>query len=273
MRTAPRLGVELVALGRRDCDVLSPTRVAQVFVDIEPDVIINCAAWTAVDTAEDFHHESWRVNAVGPAVVADAAVRSLESALVIQMSTDYVFSGHQAHGQPLAEGTPTDPLSTYGRSKLAGENAVRAIAQNRSLVVRTSWLYGRADDDFVGRVRRLALSGSAAEVVDDQWGSPTLVDDLADSLCQLAISVPRVAELSGILHLANSGFTSRYGLAQEIYRLSGMDPGLVKTKSSPVGDTYAKRPGWSALTSCRLDELGVQPLRSWQEALAEALEP
>ena len=115
IRAAPIFGVEIFALGRRDCDVQNSLQVAQVLVDIEPHVIINCAAWTSVDAAEERRHEAWRVNAVGPAVVADAVVRSLIHATIIQMSTDYVFSGHEVHDQPLAESITPAPCSSYGR--------------------------------------------------------------------------------------------------------------------------------------------------------------
>jgi len=267
--------VEVSALSRRECDVLSPPQVTRALVEMKPSVIINCAASTAVDAAEVRRHEAWRVNAEGPAVVANAVAHSLESALVIQMSTDYVFSGYGNFGRPITEGVLPDPRSSYGRSKLAGESALRAIGLDRSLVVRTSWLYEREGNDFVGRVRSLALSGATAEVVNDQWGSPTFVDDLAIGLCGIAKAASyrsNAATLAGVIHVANSGFTSRFRLAQEVYRLLGLDPGLVRPVTSASGDGVAPRPGWSALASDRLLRLGVQPLRNWWEALVVALE-
>lgn len=273
VRAAQGFGVEVVALGRLECDIQSPRRVAQALADVSPHVIFNCAAWTAVDLAEESRHEAWRVNAVGPAVIADAAAHLLNTPRVIHVSTDYVFSGKGIFGRPITEGMRPDPLSSYGRSKLAGENALRAIAPDGSLVVRTSWLYGQQGDDFVGQVRQLALSASTAEVVDDQWGSPTLVDDLAQRLCQIAIAYPRMSERPEVLHVANSGYTSRFGLAQAIYRLSGADSSLVKPRKSVVGNDVAVRPIWSALASARLNDIGVPPLGDWQEALARALQP
>lgn len=273
VRAAQGFGVDVVALGRSECDIQSPRRVAQALSEVSPRVIFNCAAWTAVDLAEESRHEAWRVNAVGPAVIADAAAHVLNTPRVIHVSTDYVFSGKGIFGRPITEDMRPDPLSSYGRSKLAGENAFRAIAPDGSLVVRTSWLYGQQGDDFVGQVRQLALSASTAEVVDDQWGSPTFVDDLAQRLCQIAIAYPRMSERPEVLHVANSGYTSRYGLAQAVYQLSGADPSLVRRKTSGVGRGFAVRPTWSALGSARLTDLGVPPLSDWQEALVRALQP
>ena len=272
VRAAPRFDVELVALNRRQCDIENPTLVAQALVAVEPDVVINCAAWTAVDMAEERRHEAWRVNAVGPAVIAEAVTRFCETASLIHMSTDYVFSGSETHGSPLSEDADPNPRSSYGLSKLSGESALRALLPARALIVRTSWLYGRSDEDFVGRIRQVALAGGMAEVVEDQWGSPTYIDDLAESISRLAVFAANGNSTSGVVHVSNSGFTSRLGLARKVYELLGVDPQLVKPTPQGVGRPLAVRPRWSALSSNRLDELALPQLRDWQVALASALE-
>lgn len=271
-RVSPRFEVDLIPIGSRECDVRDPSRVKHLLAREDPDVIINCAAWTSVDAAETYRHQAWQVNSLGPAVVADAMNHASESCFLIHMSTDYVFSGRGAHGQPLSENCAPDPLSIYGLSKLAGEDAARALAPQRSLIVRTSWLYGGGDDDFVGRIRQIAIGGSPAHVVDDQWGSPTFVDDLAEHLCQIALLTSGGTAPSGVLHLANSGFTSRCGLAREVFDLLGMNPGAVEPVSSARIEGLAERPSWSALTSGRLADLGARPLRTWEEALAAYLD-
>jgi dTDP-4-dehydrorhamnose reductase len=271
-RLDPTPGAELVFMGRAECDIQSPVSVERALSRVEPAVVVNCAAWTDVDAAEVERHGAWRVNAVGPAVVASQIKKSGSDALLIHVSTDYVFSGEGKHGQPLSEAVDPYPLSSYGRSKLAGEEALRALMPESSLIVRTSWLFGPDGADFVGRVRHSARSGRPIEVVEDQWGSPTLVDDLASSLSRIASIGRRGGIDTAVLHVANSGFASRYELARSVYALTGRDPDLVKPVVTRNDDTTAVRPSWSALTSVHLCDLDLPALRPWEEALAALLD-
>jgi dTDP-4-dehydrorhamnose reductase len=259
---ARRQGREVLALTSSEWDITDPT-AAERFI-ASGDVVVNCAAFTKVDAAEQDPDGAYAVNAVGPEHIAHACARA--GADLIHISTDYVFSGSQRH--PYEIDDETGPLSVYGRTKLAGELTVLS-AMPDAHIVRTAWIYEGADGgDFAAVMRRLAAGDGEVEVVADQVGSPTYVGDLVDALLQVAddrsIREP-------VLHAANDGAVSRFEQAQAVFEAVGADPQRVRPVGSDRHPRPAPRPAYSALAAGRSAEAGLTPLRGWREALAAAM--
>lgn len=263
--------VTLTSLDRSDCDIQNPVDVRRALSEHGPDLVFNCAAWTDVDAAEARRHEAWRANSVGPAVLAGEIASSATNASLIHLSTDFVFGPASVASRALVESDTPDPISVYGASKLAGEAAVLHLLPDRALVVRTAWVYGPSETDFVGKILALATAGMGADVVSDQWGSPTYVPDLARALVDLGQRSWSRGLPSGLIHLANAGYTSRFEFARAIYEAVGADPSLVRMAPTRPKEGLAPRPGWSPLSSDRLSALGLEPMRDWSDALAEAV--
>ena len=269
-----QLGSEVVALlaGRGEV-VVAPTAAelditdaaaVRAFVDATgPEVVVGCAAYTAVDAAESDVAAAAALNADAPRHLALACAQV--GARMVQVSTDYVFSG-DAH-EPYAEDAPTGPRTVYGRTKLAGETAVLEVLPDSAYVVRTAWLYGPTGSNFVRTMLRLAADRPSLDVVDDQWGQPTSARDLAERLVELAGS----AAPPGIYHGTNAGATTWNGFAREVFRLSGLDPERVRTTSSADLVRPAPRPAYSVLGHDRWALAGLAPMRPWQDALTAAL--
>ena len=192
-----------LALNREECDLTSPHQVLKVMDRLRPRIFINTSAMTDVDACERFPDQAYRVNAVGPGYLAQAA-RELDC-LLVHLSTDFVFDG--SLDRPYREDDPTVPLSVYGRSKLTGEEAI-GDAGGDWLIVRTAWLYGSRRRGFVWRILDLAEQGHDLRVVDDQKGSPTYALDLARGLAALLQNNAR-----GVVHLVNSGEATWWDLA------------------------------------------------------------
>jgi dTDP-4-dehydrorhamnose reductase len=225
------------------------------------DVVVNCAAYTAVDAAEVAEAQAFAVNAVGAANVARASRAS--DARLVHISTDYVFDG--VAQSPYAEDAPIAPRSAYGRTKAAGEWAVRAECPDR-LLVRTAWLYGAHGPSFpstiVGRVRERG----GADVVGDQVGQPTWTVDLADLLTRLiAAGAP-----AGTYHGTSSGRASWFEFAQAAVRSAGLDPTAVRSVSSADFVRQAPRPAFSVLAHNTLESAGVAPIGDWADRWAVA---
>lgn len=253
------LGREVVArlgalgLTRSELDITSEVAVRSALAEHRPGVVVNCAAWTNVDTAEAQPAEASLVNADGPLVLA-AACASVGVRL-LHISTDYVFDGDA--DSPYAEGDPTVPVNHYGRSKLAGEQAVLA---HGGTVVRTAWLFGAYGANFVTAMIEQERERETIDVVADKRGQPTWTRDVADHLALAADHGP------GVVHLTNAGDATRYEQAQEVFRLLGKDPGRVRPIPSPTSPTRAPRPTYTVLANHRLP-----PLQPWREALREFL--
>ena len=256
-------GRRVAAFGSTDWDITDPAAAAR---HIRPgDVVINCAAYTQVDAAETDPDAAYAVNAVGPGVLAQACARA--DARLIHISTDYVFSGTKT--EPYEIDDSPGPVSVYGRTKLAGEAAVRAALPGAH-IVRTAWVYrGGEGRDFVAVMQRLAAGDGTVEVVDDQVGSPTYVADLVTALLEVADKGPALA--APVLHAANAGAVSRYEQARAVFELLGADPQRVRPVGSDRHPRPAPRPVYSALSGRRSAEAGLTPLRGWREALAAAL--
>jgi len=237
-------------------DIRDPGSVAALLDDVQPDAVINCAAWTRVDAAETEEAAANGVNADGPRVLAEAC-RPREI-LLCHLSTDYVFDGTAT--EPIDEAAAPNPRSAYGRGKLAGEAAVRAALPSHQ-IVRTAWLYGQAGPNFVLTMLRLARERGALRVVADQWGSPTWTGNLAPALVRL---VERGTP--GTYHLTNSGSTSWRGFAQAIVAEAGLSV-PVKAISSSDFPTPAPRPAYSVLANRAWERLGEAPLPPWREGL------
>jgi dTDP-4-dehydrorhamnose reductase len=225
-------------------------------------VVVNCAAYTAVDAAETDEETAYAVNAAGPALLATACAKV--GARLVHVSTDYVFPGDAT--EPYDVDDPTGPKGAYGRTKLAGELAVREILPEASYVVRTAWLYGTTGKNFVKTMVRLERERETISVVADQHGSPTWSRDLAAGLLALAGS----DAAPGIYHATNRGETTWHGFTQAIFEERGADPDRVlpiRTEDYPVP---APRPAYSVLSPRAWDEAGLPPLPDWRSALAEA---
>jgi dTDP-4-dehydrorhamnose reductase len=237
-------------------DIRDPDSVAALLDREQPDAVINCAAWTRVDAAETEEVAASGINADGPRVLAEACRdRGL---LLCHLSTDYVFDGTAT--QPIDETATPNPQSAYGRGKLAGEEAVRAVLPSHQ-IVRTAWLYGQEGPNFVLTMLRLAGERGVLRVVADQWGSPTWTGHLAPALVRLVErGVP------GTYHLTNSGTTSWQGFAQAIVEEAGLDV-PVEAISSSEYPTPAPRPAYSVLANRAWLELGEPPLPDWRVGL------
>lgn len=261
---ASRAGDEVLGLDLPDLDITAADSVGVAFADFAPDVVINCAAWTAVDAAEENEESAFVVNADGPRILAEACAAS--GAWLVQVSTDYVFSGDAS--SPYAENAQPDPRSAYGRTKLAGELAVQEALPDRHYIVRTAWLYGLQGNNFVKTMLRLEKEHETVRVVDDQMGQPTFARDLAAQIALLVDARPA----SGVFHGTNSGDVSWHGFTQEIFRLIGADPNRVIAVTSEEFVRPAARPAYSVLGHDHWTEVGIPEMRDWRSAIAEASE-
>ncbi len=216
-------GEPVSAMDRASLDVTDDAAVADVIASARPDVVVNCAAWTAVDDAEASEERALAVNAGGAAVLAAACAGSGGSGTrLVQVSTDYVFAGDA--GRPYAEDDVPAPRTAYGRTKLAGEREVLSRLPGSGYVVRTAWLYGAHGPNFVKTMIRLSDQRPTVDVVDDQRGQPTWTADVARQIIALIGSAAR----PGIYHATSGGQTTWYGLAREIFGLLGADPSRVR---------------------------------------------
>ncbi|MDQ2755277.1 MAG: dTDP-4-dehydrorhamnose reductase [Actinomycetota bacterium] len=254
-------GHEVTLAARRDLDITSADSCERA-VDGQ-DAVVNAAAWTAVDDAETREGEAFAVNATGAATLATAAARA--GARLVQVSTDYVFDGTAT--TPYAEDAPLAPVSAYGRTKAAGEWAVRALCPD-SLIVRTAWLYGEHGPNFVRTMARLSTQHETLSVVDDQRGQPTWTRDLAEGIERLLTAgVP-----AGTYHGTAQGETTWWGLTRELFSLLGLDPDRVGTTTTAAFPRPAPRPAYSVLGHDAWARAGVEPLPEWRASLARSVE-
>ena len=254
MLAAGNAGHDLVGFGRAELDITDAAALAKKFDLERPDIVINCAAWTDVDGAEAEEQAAFAVNGTGAGNVAAAA--AAVGASVVYVSSDYVFDGAKA--APYVESDQVAPLSAYGRTKLAGEEATIA-ANKRHFVVRSAWLFGIGGPNFVETMLRLAGSGNEVLVVRDQVGSPTYTWHLAYGIVRLIEGIE-----FGIHHMAAAGQCSWYEFAREIFEQAKVECKVLSITTEEFGRP-APRPPFSALTSQR--EHAIR-LPSWQDGLA-----
>jgi dTDP-4-dehydrorhamnose reductase len=255
---------DVVALDRSRLDVTDPDAVRATIDEHRPSVVLNCAAYTAVDDAESDEAAALRLNGDGPAYLA-AACAAIDAVLV-HVSTDYVFAGDAT--TPYPEDAPTAPKTAYGRTKLAGEEAV--LAYRRGYVVRTAWLYGAGGTNFVRTMIKLESVKDTLDVVDDQRGQPTWTVDLADRMVRLATAAEAGTAPAGAYHGTSAGSGTWFDLAQETFRLLGADPARVRPTDGSGYVRPAPRPPYSVLGHDRWALTGIEPIRDWRVALAAA---
>jgi dTDP-4-dehydrorhamnose reductase len=253
------LGDRAVGLDTPDIDITDVDSVSDAVYDIAPSVVVNCAAYTAVDAAETDEDTAALVNGTGPANIAAAA----SQARLIHVSTDYVFDGTAS--APYAEDATPNPSSAYGRTKLLGEAAV--LRHPDAYVVRTAWLYGVNGQNFVKTMLSLEQTRETLSVVDDQVGQPTWSHDLAEQLILLGESDAQ----PGIYHGTNSGQVSWFGFTRRIFELIGADPQRVQPTTTEAFPRPAPRPAYSVLGHDRWEAQGLPQMRAWDSALAAAL--
>ncbi len=269
---------ELVALGSREadlpCDFLEPDRLADTVRQVRPDLIVNAAAYTAVDKAEADPQAARLVNATSPGVLAQAAKAC--GALLVHYSTDYVFDGGGT--RPWTEGDPTGPLSVYGSTKLEAEQLVQRHC-DRHLILRTSWVYGSRGDNFAKTMLRLARERDRLTVVDDQVGAPTGADLLADVTAHAVRAVLADGEKAGLYHVAAAGETSWHGYASFVVAAAKqagqplkVSPDQVVAVPSSAFPTPARRPNNSRLDTRRFSSTFGLVLPAWQRGVTRMLQ-
>jgi dTDP-4-dehydrorhamnose reductase len=269
----PALNVEIVNLSRPHLDLAAPTTVQPALEAAAPDIVVNAAAYTAVDQAEREPNIAAAVNWVGPGSVAEAC-RAL-GVPVIHLSTDYVFDGHKKSSY--IEDDLVAPATVYGASKLAGEQAV-AAATNDYVILRTAWVYAPYGKNFVRTMLALAETRNEVRVVADQLGCPTYAPDIAMAIVRIARNLlgnPSAPQLRGIFHLTGSGETSWAGFAAAIFVFLAAK-GLPKPELTPIASneypTAARRPANSRLNCAKLARVYGIELPSWRDSLGICLE-
>jgi dTDP-4-dehydrorhamnose reductase len=253
---------EVLALGHRELDITDLAKVEETVSRFRPDAIINCAAFTQVDLCETERDAAVQGNITGPRNLALSAAH--HEALLVHVSSDYVFDGMKPPPNPYLEGDPTGPLSWYGHTKLEGELAIKGIS-DRHVIVRTAWLYGWHGPNFLKKILKLALSPQIPElkVVNDQFGSPTWSYRLAQQLARLV-----EAGGQGLYHASAEGYCTCYELTRHYQASLGVDKTV---RPCPTSDypTPAVRPKNSILENRRLKDEGLNLMRPWQEDVDE----
>jgi dTDP-4-dehydrorhamnose reductase len=259
LRTA---GADVTALTRQDLDITDEAAARAALRRGRPDVVVNCAAWTAVDDAEAHEDQALRVNGGGAAYLAAGCAAA--GARLVHLSTDYVFGGDAR--RPYAEHDATDPRTAYGRTKLAGEQAVLKLLPETGYVVRTAWLYGAHGPNFVRTMIRLERERPSVDVVADQRGQPTWTADVAGQV----IALTRSRAAAGVYHATSSGEATWFELAREVFRLLGADPGRVRATTTGAFPRPAPRPAYSVLGHGAWAGAGIEPIGDWRLALRRA---
>ncbi|HUL95115.1 MAG TPA: dTDP-4-dehydrorhamnose reductase [Usitatibacter sp.] len=272
---------EVIAHGRATLDLANPAQIEARVREASPRVVVNAAAYTAVDRAESDAQTAQAVNAAAPGVIARACRAA--GALLVHFSTDYVFDGTK--GMPYVEDDATNPLGVYGLTKLEGERAVAASGCPH-LILRTAWVYGPAGKNFMLTMLRLAAQGAPIRVVDDQRGAPTSSLQIARSVVALLTAgeshvsdeaIGRLENRSGLYHATAAGETTWHGFATEIFAERARQPGgafkVPTVEPIPTRDypTPAKRPAYSVLSSAKLEQAFGVRLGDWRAGLAEAI--
>ncbi len=270
--TLAHLG-ELITLDRQGMDLGNPDSIRKLIRSLQPEVIVNAAAYTAVDKAESETDLAMAVNGIAPGIMAEAAARL--NALLVHYSTDYVFDGTKS--APYTEQDIPNPLNVYGHSKLMGERAIAAHA-SRFLIFRTTWVYDAQGKNFLNTLKRIGAQRPELTIVDDQHGAPTWSREIARATAQAIASYlahPDPEQINGIYHMTAQGQTTWFGFAQSAAKLglfAGLDyPPALRAISSAEFPTPAKRPMYSVLSNAKLlKQFGIQ-LPEWDVSLRECL--
>ena len=257
--------LRIVGFDRDELDITSPESIAEAVKKHQPDVVINAAAYTAVDRAEEESELAHAINAEGPRLLAEAC--GAHGVDLIHISTDYVFDGTQE--RPYVPSDVPKPMGVYADSKRAGELAVEAMTGARWWVVRVAWLCDTRGQNFMQTMLRLGQSGKALRVVNDQHGAPTFARPFAEALLKLAAQPQQVP--SGIWHYGPQGPTTWYGFAQAIFEEHGLDVELAPCTTADY-PTPAKRPAYSYLDGKPFADALHLPQLDWKEALRHEIE-
>ena len=264
LATLPALG-EVTAVDRTQLDLADPDSIRAAVRSNRPQLIVNTGAYTAVDQAERDEAFALRVNGDGPAVLAEEAEKA--GALLVHFSTDYVFDGEKS--SPYVETDSPNPLNAYGRSKLAGEQAIQS-SRCRQLIFRTSWVYAATGQNFLLTMLRLASEGKPVRVVNDQRGAPTSNLMIADATTQAIRRALGDSALSGLYHMSAAGGTTWYGFARAIFEQKGMVTDLAPIASAEYR-AAARRPRNSLLDNGKLGSTLGLHLQTWDAGLAQVL--
>ena len=243
-----------------ELDITQPARVEKAVRAFQPNIIINCAAFTRVDDCEKEEELAFAINAAGAGNLAESVQKI--GAKLVHFSTDYIFDGTKK--SPYLEDDPPHPINVYGMSKLEGEENIRKVSDNH-LIIRTQWLYGDGGNHFVKTILKLAKERDSIKVVNDQFGSPTWTEDLADAIIELITK-----NCTGTYHVVNSGECSWYDFSCQIINEAGL-----KTKVIPCTTAEfprpAKRPPYSVLSTDKVRKILSKTLPDWQMALGKFL--
>lgn len=261
MKVLASHGHEGIGLTREQADIRDADRIISVLNDMKPDAVIHCAAYTAVDDAEDQVDTAWEINTLGTKHIAQAC-KGLDIPM-IYISTDYVFDG--SGELPFEITAKRNPINVYGKTKAEGEAIVEELL-HKFFIVRISWVFGLHGNNFVKTMLRIGKHGNPIRVVSDQVGSPTYTVDVAQFLMGLLTS-----DQYGIYHATNSGFCSWYDFAKKIFELEGMSSVIVEPVKSTEYVTKAKRPLNSRLKN-ESNQKGFNLLPPWEDALRRFIE-
>ncbi|HOZ30592.1 MAG TPA: dTDP-4-dehydrorhamnose reductase [Bacteroidales bacterium] len=251
----------------QEIDITDNSQIDKLFIKNNIDLIINCAAYTAVDKAEEDVLTAEKINSLAPAYLAKKC--SDNKAKFIHISTDYVFDGISTF--PYKEDNPTNPQSVYGRTKLDGE--IKVLQNNpNSIIIRTSWLYSEHGSNFVKTMLRLAKERTELRVVSDQIGSPTYAGDLADAIMLFVLKFFKQKEwYAGIYHYSNSGICSWYEFASEIIKISGIKIPIIPVSSNEF-PSKVKRPAYSVMNTSKISEALNISIPDWKISLNKMMQ-
>jgi dTDP-4-dehydrorhamnose reductase len=254
------LNIEHIGVDKDDFDLTNEHQTKEFILNYKPDVVIHCAAYTAVDKAEDEREICYAVNVLGTKYIAETC-REIDAKMVY-ISTDYVFDGEKE--EPYDEDDKPNPINYYGYTKYLGEEEVKKNLQ-KYFIVRTSWVFGKNGNNFVKTMLRLGQEKREIKVVCDQVGSPTYSYDLARLLCDMIQT-----DKYGTYHATNEGYCSWYEFACEIFKIAGMDVKVIPIKSEEY-PAKARRPKNSRMSKEKLKNEDFNMLRSWQDAIIDYL--
>lgn len=246
---------QITALDLPDIDITSPASLSSVIDKLQPDAVVNCAAWTAVDKAEDNEAVCRKINAEGPKNIVDALKGT--NAKLIHISTDYVFDGTKPLFTPYTEDDLTNPASVYGRTKREGELPV--LAYKNGAVLRTAWLYGESGNNFLRTMLKLSMREQPIRVVADQWGSPTCSASLAKQIGALLKDFT-----PGLYHATSQGHCNWYQFTTRFFNAAGIKHEVIPITTAEY-PTPAKRPANSILENKNLKKLGIDVMPNWEE--------
>lgn len=252
---------EVTGMGRENCDISNLSELLNVFEDVKPDVVINCAAYNSVDRAEEDYITAIKVNAIGVRNIAFACNRY--KSFLVHYGTDYVFDGKKENGLYTEDDEP-NPINEYGKSKLMGEDFLKDEL-GRFLIFRVSWVYGNGTQNFIYKLLRWAECNDYLKVSSDEVSVPTSTRTIVD------VTLKALKDgLEGLYHLTNSGYASRYEWAKEVFKVLGIDK-FIRPVSSEMFNLPAKRPKFSAMSNEKLkQELNID-IKTWEEGLEEVL--